>query len=112
MNEKIKEWKRETSLGFTLYQTQDKKVAKIFIENDRDEYGEITGVTDKEYYTNSYYIPEDGEFDIYKKIEVESGYQKLTLGGAITYLDLEKIENLEEIIKFGYNNIQYIGFRK
>ena len=112
LNEKIKEWKRETSLGFTLYQTQDKKVCKIFVINDREEYGEITGITDKECYTNSYYIPENEEFDVYKKIEVESEYQKLTLGGAITYLELDKIGNLEEIIKFIYDNIQYVGFKK
>ena len=112
MNEKIKEWKKETGLGFTLYQTQDKKVAKRFVQNDRDEYGEITGITDKEYYTNSYYIPEDEEQDVFKKIEMESQYQKITLGGAITYLELDRIDNLEEVIKYIYDNIQYVGFKK
>lgn len=112
LNEKIKEWKRETGLGFTLYQTQDIEVRKTFVINDREEYGQITGITDKEYYTNSYYLPENEEVDIYKKIEIENEYQKLTLGGAITYLELNKIENIEEIIKFIYNNIQYVGFKK
>ena len=112
MNEKVKEWKKETGLGFTLYQTQDQKVANRFVEYDRDEYGVITGITDKDYYINSYYIPEDEEFDIYKKIEIENEYQKLTLGGAITYLELDKIENLEDVIKYAYDNIQYVGFIK
>ena len=108
LNDKIKEWKKETSLGFVLCQTQDINVCKSFIENDRDEYGEIKCVTDKEYYSNSYCFPE--ELDIFKKIEFENEYQKLTPGGAITYLQTSKIDNFEEMVKFIYNNIQYVGF--
>ena len=112
INEKIKEWKKETGLGFNLYQTQDINVCKKFILNDREEYGEIKDITDKEYYLNAYYYPEDEENDIFKKIEFESEYQNLTQGGAITYLNISKIENLEEVIKYAYDNIQYIGFIK
>jgi len=112
INDRIKEWKRETGLGFNLYQTQKRGICKKFVMYDRDEYGQITGITDKDYYTNSYYTPEGEEIDVFKKMEMESEYQKLTPGGAITYLELSKISDLEEVIRFAYNNIQYIGFKE
>ena len=110
LNERIKDWKKETGLGFTLYQTQDKNVCKKFALNDKEEYGIVKDVTDKGYYTNSYYISEDEGNDVFKKIEFESEYQKLTPGGAITYLSISEIKDLEEVVKFAYQNIQYIGF--
>ena len=110
INEKIKNWKKATMLGFNLCQTKEEKVCKNFLQNDREEYGEIKEITDKECYTNEYYIQENKEIDIFKKIEFESEYQKLTPGGAITYLKLSDIDNLEEVVKFIYENTQYVGF--
>ena len=102
LNDKIKDWKKETSIGFVLCQTLDKKVCESFLKYDREEFGEITGVTDKDIYTNSYYINNEEEKDVIKKIEFESEYQKLTPGGSITYLKLEDIDNFEEVIKYIY----------
>ncbi len=110
LNEKLKEWKKETGIEFNLCQTLEKKVCKLFIQNDREEYGEIKEITDKECYSNEFFVEEDEEIDIFKKIEFESEYQKLTPGGAITFLKLSQIDNLEEIIKFTYENTEYIGF--
>lgn len=112
LNEKTKEWKKETSLGFTLCQTTNLEVCKKFLENDREEYGEIKDITNKECYTYSFYICDNKETDILKKLEFEDEYQKLTPGGAITYLKISEIDNLEEIVKYIYNNIQYVGFLK
>ena len=112
LNEKIKEWKKETGLGFVLCQTQDLDVCKSFIKNDREEYGEIKSITDKEYYSSSYCSIDTEVIDIFKKLEFESEYQKLTLGGAITYLPTSKIDNFEELAKYIYNNIRYVGFVK
>ena len=109
MNEKIKEWKKATMLGFNLCQTQDEKVCESFLQIDREEYGEIKDITDKELYTKDFCILDE---DVLKKIEFESEYQKLTSGGAITYLELSKIDNLEEIVKYIYDNTQYVGFKK
>ncbi len=109
LNEKIKGWKKETGLGFMLYQTQNTKACKEFLEKDREEYGEIKCITDKEMYTNSYCFSEE---DIFKKLEFEDEYQKLTPGGAITYLETSKIDNYEELIKYIYENIQYVGFKE
>ena len=111
LNDKIKEWKRETSLGFVLCQTLDKNVCESFIKYDREEYGEITGITDKDAYTNSFYINNE-EKDVIKKMEFENEYQKLTPGGSITYLKLEDIDNFEDVIKYIYENTQYVGFQE
>ena len=89
LNDKLKEWKKETGLGFMVCQTQSKKVLAEFIKKDREEFGEIKDITNKEYYTNSFSIIE-GENDIYKKLEIESEYQKLTPGGSITYLNISE----------------------
>ena len=110
INEKIKEWKKETGLGFIMCQTQDTNICKKFLINDRNEYGEIKDITDKEYYTSGYLISEDDEKDILKKIEFENEYQKLTPGGSITYLKISDIKDFEEIINYIYNNIKYVGF--
>ena len=59
---------------------------------------------------NEYYVQENEETDIFKKLEFESEYQRLTPGGTITYLELSKIDNLEEVVKFIYENTQYVGF--
>ena len=109
LNEKTKEWKKETGLGFVVCQTQDKEICKSFAKNDIDEFGEISGITDNEEgYTNSYYVQE--EIDIYEKLKFENEYQKLTPGGAISYLKTSDIENMDELIKFIYDNVQYVGF--
>lgn len=108
LNEKIKEWKKETNLGLTLYQTTEKNVCESFLRNDREEYGEITGINDKDCYTTEFYNTKDE--NVFKKIEFESEYQKLTPGGAITYLQTSKIDNFEETIKYIYDNIKYVGF--
>ena len=110
LNEKIKEWKKETGLGFILCQTQDINICKKFLINDKDEYGQIKGITDKDYYTNEYFISENENKDIFEKMKFESEYQKLTPGGAITYIKTLEVNNFEELIKFIYENIQYVGF--
>lgn len=110
LNDKVKEWKKETGLGFTLCQTQDLNVCKEFIEKDREKYGEIKEITDKRNYSNSYCLCETDEIDVFKKMEFENEYQKLTPGGAITYLKTSKIDDFEKVVKFIYDNIQYVGF--
>lgn len=112
LNERIKEWKKETGLGFTLCQTTTPGICKKFVENDREEYGEIKDITNKEYYTYSFYICDNEETDILKKLEFEDEYQKLTPGGSITYLKTSEINDFEEFIKYIYTNIQYVGFIK
>ena len=81
-----------------------------FIKIDKDIYGSIKGITDKENYTNSFHSPDD-ELDIKQKIKLEAEFQNLTLGGAISYIDISKCDNLEEMIKYIYDNIQYVEFK-
>ena len=115
MKETCDRWRKETGLGFVLYATPTGRVCHRFVRIDNEVFGEITGITDKEKYTNSYHVPENEEIDVYEKMKLESEFQKISLGGCLTYIDLPKSENrlneLEEIIKFIYDNIEYVEFR-
>ena len=95
-----------------MCQTLENGVCKTFAQYDREEFGEIKDITDKESYTNEFCVSEDEEIDVFKKIDFEQEYQKLTPGGAITYLKLSKIENLEEVVKYIYENTEYVGFKE
>lgn len=110
LNEKIKEWKKETNLGFTISQTTNKKICNEFLQIDREEYGEITEITDKDYYTTEFYNAKDEKIDAYKIIEFESEYQRLTPGGAITYISSSNVSDFEEMIKYIYEKTQYVRF--
>ena len=84
-------------------------------ELDKEKFGEIKDITDKGYYTNSYHVDVREEIDAFEKLKFESEFQNLSTGGAISYIKLSDINNnpeaLEEVIKFVYNNIQYIELR-
>ena len=115
MKEATDRWRKETGLGFVLYGTPTGRVCKRFARIDREEFGEITGITDKEQYTNSYHIDDKEEMDLYERLKFEYEFQKLSLGGGISYIDMpsedENTNNLEDIIKFIYDNVQYVEFK-
>ena len=81
---------------------------------DREKFGTIKDITDKGYYTNSYHVDVREEIDAFEKLRFESEFQTLSLGGAISYIELPNMNNnpeaLETIVKFIYNNIQYAEF--
>lgn len=85
-----------------------------FTDIDKERFGEIKGVTDKEYYTNSYHVPVKYQIGIQDKIKIEAPYHKLCNGGHITYIELDDYptpEIIQNIIKFAYENtnISYMG---
>ncbi len=110
MKELVDSWRKETGIGFVLFATPESCLNDRFIKIDKDIYGSIKGITDKENYTNSFHSPDD-ELDIKQKIKLEAEFQNLTLGGAISYIDISKCDNLEEMIKYIYDNIQYVEFK-
>ena len=114
LNEKCKKWKEETGLGFALYGTPAESLCYRFAKIDLEKFGKIKDVTDKGYYTNSYHIDVRQKIDAFSKLKLESKFQVLSSGGAISYVEIPNMSNnleaLEELVKFIYDNIQYAEF--
>lgn len=107
-------WKASTGLGFALYGTPAESLCYRFAEIDRKKFGEIPDVTNKGYYTNSYHIDVREKIDAFSKLNIESQFQDISRGGAISYVEVPNLVNnleaLEELIKFIYENVQYAEF--
>ena len=107
-------WKLETGLGFGLYGTPAESLCYRFAEIDKKRFGEIKDVTDKGYYTNSYHVDVREKIDAFEKFRCESQFQKISSGGAISYVEIpnmrHNLEALEDVVRFIYDNIQYAEF--
>ncbi len=107
-------WKKETNIGFALYGTPAESLCYRFARIDKEKFGIIKDVTDKGYYTNTYHVEVREKIDAFKKLSFESQFQKISSGGAISYIEIPNMRNnlkaLEEIVKFIYDNIQYAEF--
>ncbi|MBP3256157.1 MAG: anaerobic ribonucleoside-triphosphate reductase [Clostridia bacterium] len=107
-------WKKETGLGFALYGTPAESLCYRFAKIDKEKFGTIEDVTDKGFYTNSYHVDVREKIDAFKKLSFESEFQNLSLGGAISYIEIpnmnKNLEALEDLVKFIYDNIQYAEF--
>ncbi len=114
LKDKCKEWKEETGIGFALYGTPAESLCYRFARIDKEKFGNIKDITDKGYYTNSYHVDVREEINAFDKLKFESEFQKLSTGGAISYVEIPNMQNnleaLEELVKFIYNNIQYAEF--
>ena len=114
LNETTKRWKKETGLGFALYGTPAESLCYRFARIDKEKFGEITDITDKGYYTNSYHVDVREEIDAFEKLSFESEFQTLSPGGAISYVEIPNMKHnlkaLEDLVKFIYDNIQYAEF--
>ena len=114
LRDKAAEWKKETNIGFALYGTPAESLCYKFARIDKEKFGTIKDVTDKGYYTNSYHVDVREKIDAFEKLEFESEFQKISLGGAISYVEIpnmqKNIKALEEAVKFIYENIQYAEF--
>ena len=111
LNNKCKEWKADENIDYSLYGSPIETTTYKFAKCLKKRFGEVEGVTDKEYITNSYHINVREEIDPFDKLEVESKYQKLSPRGAISYIecaDLTKnIPAVLEVLKFIYDHIMY-----
>lgn len=114
MREAVDRWKEETGLGFGLYGTPAESLCYRFARIDRERFGVIKDVTDKGYYTNSYHVDVREHIDAFSKFQFESQFQKISSGGAISYVEVpnmeKNLEAMEEVVKFIYDNIQYAEF--
>ena len=105
---------KETGLNWSTYATPAEGLSGRFILQDKKIFGEIKGVTDKEYYTNSYHIPVEFKVSIKDKINIEAPYHKLCNAGHISYIELDDYPTgnvVKDIITYAYeqSNISYLG---
>lgn len=114
LKETADKWKKETNIGFALYGTPAESLCYKFARIDKERFGTIKDITDKGFYTNSYHVDVREKIDAFDKLSFESEFQKLSTGGAISYVEIPNMQHnipaLETAVKFIYDNIQYAEF--
>ena len=97
MRKRVDDACKKTGLNFSLIATPAEGLSGRFVKIDREKYGEIPGVTDREYYTNSFHIPVYYNISAFDKIKLEAPYHALTNGGHISYIELDgdPLKNLD-----------------
>ena len=113
MRKRMDDLSAETHLNFSLLATPAEGLSGRFVRMDRERFGSIEGVTDREYYTNSFHIPVYYPIIAYKKIQLEAPYHELTNAGHITYIELDgdpstNLDAFEKVIR--YMKAQGIGY--
>ena len=111
MNDACQTWKQQHDIDFSLYGTPLESTTYKFAKCLQKRFGVIDGITDKNYITNSYHVHVTEQIDAFTKLKFESEFQKLSPGGAISYVEVPNMQdNLEAVIKvmqFIYENIMY-----
>lgn len=109
----VQRWKQGTGWGFSLYSTPSESLCKRFCQLDKVEFGLISGVTDKGYYTNSFHLDVERKVSPYQKIDFEAPYPELSSGGFICYGEFPNmqynLEALENIWDYSYSRVPYYG---
>ena len=111
LNDACAEWKNKTSIAFSVYGTPIESTTYKFAKCLQKRFGVIEGVTDKGYITNSYHVHVTEKIDAFSKLKFESQFQALSLGGAISYVEVPDMQNnikaVLQIMRFIYDNIMY-----
>ena len=111
MNDKCSEWKKDENMDYSLYGTPLESTTYKFAKCLQKRFGIVPGITDKNYITNSYHVHVSEHIDAFTKLKFESEFQKLSPGGAISYVEVPNMQdNLEavmSVLRFIYNNIMY-----
>ena len=111
MNDKCNEWKKAENIDYSLYGTPLESTTYKFAKCLQKRFGIVPGITDKNYITNSYHVHVSEPIDAFTKLKFESEFQKLSPGGAISYVEVPNMQdNLEAVIsvlQFIYDNIMY-----
>lgn len=111
LNDKCKEWRAAENIGYSVYGTPMESTTYKFAKCLQKRFGIIPGVTDKNYITNSYHVHVAEPIDAFSKLKLEAEFQKLSPGGAISYVEVPNLQNnLEAVIsvmRFIYDNIVY-----
>ncbi len=111
LNDKCAEWKAAENISYSVYGTPMESTTYKFAKALQKRFGIIPGVTDKNYITNSYHVHVSEEIDAFEKLKFESEFQKLSPGGAISYVEVPNMQNnipaVLSVMKFIYDNIMY-----
>ena len=111
MNDKCNEWKKAENMDYSLYGTPLESTTYKFAKCLQKRFGIVPGITDRNYITNSYHVHVTEQIDAFTKLKFESEFQRLSPGGAISYVEVPNMQdNLEAVIKvmqFIYDNIMY-----
>ena len=104
-------WKKDTGLGFALYGTPAESTTYTLARALKKRFGVVPGVTDKDYITNSYHVNVREHIDAFSKLGFEAKFQKISSGGAISYVEVTNMTNnfdaMKELINYMYETIQY-----
>ena len=111
MNDKCNAWKKAENMDYSLYGTPLESTTYKFAKCLQKRFGIVPGITDKNYITNSYHVHVSEQIDAFTKLKFESEFQKLSPGGAISYVEVPNMQdNLEavmSVLQFIYDNIMY-----
>lgn len=111
LNDACNNWKAKENIDYSVYGTPIESTTFKFAKALKRRFGVIEGISDRDYITNSYHIHVAHKIDAFDKLAIESKFQKLSPGGAISYVETPNMQNnipaVLEIIKFIYNNIMY-----
>ncbi len=111
LNDKCKEWREAENISYSVYGTPMESTTYKFAKCLQKRFGIIEGVTDKNYITNSYHVHVSEEIDAFKKLKFEADFQKLSPGGAISYIEVPNMQNnipaVLSVMKYIYDNIMY-----
>ena len=111
LNEACKTWRAAENISYSVYGTPMESTTYKFAKALKKRFGEIPGVTDKNYITNSYHVHVSEKIDAFSKLSFEADFQKLSPGGAISYVEVPNLQNnipaVLSLMKFIYENIMY-----
>lgn len=111
LNDKCEEWKQEENIGYSVYGSPIESTTYKFAKALKRDFGTIKDVSDHNYITNSYHVCVREKIDAFKKLEFESEFQRLSPGGAISYIEvpnmMKNLDAVEEVIKFIHEHIMY-----
>lgn len=111
LNDKCAEWRKEENISYSLYGTPMESTTYKFAKALQKRFGIIEGVTDHNYITNSYHVNVREKIDAFTKLKFEADFQKLSPGGAISYVEVPNMQNnipaVLSVMKFIYDNIMY-----
>ena len=111
LNDKCNEWKAEENIDYSVYGSPIESTTYKFAKCLKNRFGEVEEITDRDYITNSYHVPVFEEIDAFDKLKLESEFQRLSPGGAISYIECPDLTNntqaVIEVMKFIYDNIMY-----
>lgn len=111
LNDACDKWREQTNISFSVYGSPIEATTFKFAKSLKKRFGIISGITDKNYVTNSYHIAPSQKIDAFNKLKIESEFQKLSPGGAISYVETpnmtKNIPAMLELIKYIYENIMY-----